>query len=90
MKQYNNNCRYNSFITIFYFLFSSFLKNIKEENNNILFGLNDLILKLSEDVNNKNYIVIIVFYEKSYRYKQCIYWPNYQREWWWKKIRAYK
>ena len=66
LKQYNNNCIYNSFITIFYFLFSSFLKNIKEENNNILFGLNDLILKLSEDVNNKNYIEIIVFLQKNH------------------------
>ena len=32
LVQKENNCRYNSFITIFYFTISSFITNIKDTN----------------------------------------------------------
>ena len=62
--QKGNNCRYNSFITIFYFTISSFITNIKDKKLIFLNELNELILKLSKEVNEKNYIDIIIFWKK--------------------------
>ena len=59
------NCRYNAFITLFYFVYSSFIKNIKDENCKLLIELNDLIIKLSKDVNDKNYYDIVIFLQKN-------------------------
>ena len=59
--QKGNNCRYNSFIIIFYFTISSFITNIKDKKLIYLNELNELILKLSKEVNEKNYIDIIIF-----------------------------
>ena len=55
LVQKYNNCGYNAFITLFYFVYSSFIKNIKDENCKLLIELNDLIIKLSKDVNDKDY-----------------------------------
>ena len=63
--QKGNNCRYNSFITIFYFTISSFITNIKDKKLIFLNELNELILKLSKEVNEKNYIDIIIFFQKN-------------------------
>jgi len=63
--QKGNNCRYNSFITIFYFTISSFITNIKDKKLIFLNELNELILKLSKEVNEKNYIDIIIFLQKN-------------------------
>ena len=50
LVQKGNNCRYNSFITIFYFTISSFITNIKDKNLIFLNELNDLVLKLAKNV----------------------------------------
>ena len=42
------------------------MKNLKEGNNNILLGLNDLILKLTEELNSKNYIEVIIYLQKNH------------------------
>ena len=60
-----NNCRYNAFITLFYFTISPFLYNLNEENIKDLKSLNDLIIKLSKEVNDKNYNDIIIFFQKN-------------------------
>ena len=41
-----NNCRYNSFITLFYFTISPFIEDSNEENIKDLKILNELIIKL--------------------------------------------
>ena len=63
--QSGNNCRYNSFITIFYFIFTSYIKNNMDNKPNLLNELADLILKLSDDVSYKNYFDIIEFLQKN-------------------------
>ena len=63
--QKGNNCRYNAFITLFYFTISPFLSLIKDKNLNLLNELNDLIIKLSENINDKNYYDIIIFLQKN-------------------------
>ena len=63
--QKGNNCRYNAFITLFYFTISPFLSLIKDKNLNLLNELNDLIIKLSENINDKNYYDIIIFSQKN-------------------------
>ena len=61
-----NNCRYNAFITLFYFTYSSFIKELKEDNTNkLLIELNELVLKLVDDTNDKNYYEIIIFLQKN-------------------------
>ena len=62
--QKRNNCRYNSFITMFYFTISSFITNIKDKNLIFLNELNDLVLKMAKDVNENNYVNIIIFFQK--------------------------
>ena len=56
-----NNCRYNAFISLFYFTISPFIYNIVNENIKDLKELNELIIRLSKDVNDKNYNEIVIF-----------------------------
>ena len=65
LVQKYNNCRYNAFITLFYFVYSSYIINIKDENCKLLIELNDLIIKLSKEVNDKNYYDIVIFLQKN-------------------------
>ena len=65
LKQKFNNCGYNAFITLFYFNFSSYIKDKEEKNAIQLKELNDLIIRLSEDLNDKNYLDIIVYLQKN-------------------------
>ena len=65
LKQKFNNCRYNAFITLFYFNFSSYIKDNEEKNTMHLKELNELIIRLSEDVNDKNYLDIIIYLQKN-------------------------
>ena len=58
----SNNCRYNAFISLFYFTISPFIDNLNEEN---IKDLNELIIKLSKEVNDKNYNDIIIFFQKN-------------------------
>ena len=61
-----NNCRYNAFITLFYFVYSSFIKELKDDNKNkFLIELNEMIIKLSKDISDKNYYDIIFFLQKN-------------------------
>ena len=64
LTQKGNNCRYNAFITLFYFTISSSLEKIKVNNLKLINELNKLILKLAEEVNDKNYYDIIIFLQK--------------------------
>ena len=64
LKQKGLNCRYNSFITIFYFAISLYISQIKDKSLTKLEELNNLILKLSQEINNKNYLDIITFCKK--------------------------
>ena len=50
-----NNCRYNAFITLFYFTITPFLTLIKDNDLVLLNELNDMIIKLSENINDNNY-----------------------------------
>lgn len=65
LKQKDNNCRYNAFITIFYFIISSFLTNKNDKNFKDLNQFNKLILKLANEVTEKNYIDLIIFLQKN-------------------------
>ena len=57
-----NNCRYNAYITLFYFNISPYLVQLKDEK---LSKLNQLILKLADNVNEENYYNIIVYLQKN-------------------------
>ena len=59
-----NNCRYNAFITIFYFIISPFIYNLVDENIKDLKELSELIIRLSKDVNDKNFNEIVIFMQK--------------------------
>ena len=65
LKQKINNCRYNAFITLFYFNFSSFISDNDEKNSIQLKEINNLIIKLTEEVNDKNYNDIIIYLQKN-------------------------
>ena len=65
LKQKINNCRYNAYITLFYFTYSSFIKDSEEKDNHLLTELNDLVLNLAQDVSDKNYNEIVVFLQKN-------------------------
>ena len=65
MIQKANNCRYNAYITLFYFTISPYLVQLKDEKLSKLNQLNELILKLADNVNEKNYYNIIVFFQKN-------------------------
>ena len=65
LVQKANNCRYNAFITFFYFTISPFLYNLKDNKLVKLNQLNELILKLAKDVNELNYYNIIIFLQKN-------------------------
>ena len=58
-------CRYNTYITLFYFTITPYLKENKNNNYILLNGLNEKIIKLSEDVNDINYINIVIFLQKN-------------------------
>ena len=63
----NNNlyCRYNSFITIFYFCISSYISDKLDNEYTLLHHLNKLILELVDDVNETNLKKIIEFFQKN-------------------------
>ena len=65
LKQKINNCRYNAYTTLFYFIYSSFIKDSEEKDNHLLTELNDLVLNLAQDVSDKNYNEIVVFLQKN-------------------------
>ena len=65
LKQKGNNCRYNAFITLFYFSISPFLTTLKDRNLILLNELNKLITKIAENINYKNYYDIIIFLQKN-------------------------
>ena len=65
LKQKGNNCRYNAFITLFYFTITPFIKEKKDNNSVLLKELNEKILKLSENITEKNYYDIIIFLQKN-------------------------
>ena len=65
LVQKANNCRYNAYITFFYFTISPFLSSLKDPKLVNLNKLNDLVLKLSENVTEKNYYEIIIFLQKN-------------------------
>ena len=56
-----NNIRYNSFITLFYFTISQTIQKLKDKGLYLLKELNNLILRLAENVNEVNYYDIITF-----------------------------
>ena len=64
LKQKFNNCRYNAFITLFYFNFSSYITDNEEKNSIQLKEMNNLIIKLTEEVNDKNYMDIVIYLQK--------------------------
>ena len=57
------NCRYCSFITIYYFVFLSYISNQNGEEFKKLKELNKLVLNLSENVNDENLNKIIRFFQ---------------------------
>ena len=59
------NCRYISFVTIYYFNFLSYINNLQGDKFKNLKKLNDLVLKLSQDVNINNLNSIIEFFQKN-------------------------
>ena len=63
--QKGNNCRYNSFITLLYFTITPFLYTLKDNNLVLLNKLNDLIINLSENANDRNFCDIIIFLQKN-------------------------
>ena len=63
--QKGNNCRYNAFITIFYFAITPYLKSIKDRKYLLLDELNERVIKLSGEVNDINYINIVIFLQKN-------------------------
>ena len=60
-----NNCLYNAFITLFYFTICPFINELISDNLTDLKDLSDLIIKLSKEVNDKNYNDIIIFLQKN-------------------------
>ena len=60
-----NNCRYNAFITLFYFTISPFLNDLNIDKKDDIYKLNDLIITLSKEVNDKNYNEIVIFLQKN-------------------------
>ena len=63
--QKGNNCRYNAFITLLYFTITPYIKNIDNKNLVMLNRLNELIIELASNVNDKNYYSIIIFLQKN-------------------------
>ena len=55
LVQKANNCCYNAYIIFFYFRISPSLSSLKDTKLVNLNKLNDLVLKLSENVTEKNY-----------------------------------
>ena len=50
---------------MFYFNISPFLYNLNDNNFILLNKLNDLILKLTNNVNDNNYAEIVIFMQKN-------------------------
>ena len=63
--QKGNNCRYNAFITLLYFTITPYINSINDINLKMLNDLNQLILELANNINNKNYNEIIIFLQKN-------------------------
>ena len=63
--QKGNNCRYNAFITLLYFTITPYINSINDINLKMLNDLNQLILELANNINNKNYNKIIIFLQKN-------------------------
>ena len=60
-----NNRRYNSFITIFYFIISPFIYQIEDKVLNNLKELHNLIIKLSKEVTYKNFLDIVIYMQQN-------------------------
>ncbi len=63
--QKGNNCRYNSFIIFMYFAITPFINSLRDKNLILLNKLNELILNLAKNINDKNYCDIIIFLQKN-------------------------
>jgi len=59
------NCRYISFVTLYYFTFLSFVNNENDKDLDLLKQLNKLIINLSQDVNDNNLNLIIEFFQSN-------------------------
>ena len=66
-KQLQVQCLYYSFLFYYIFTISLYLVQLKDENLSNLNQLNELILKLADNVNEENYynIIVIVFLQKN-------------------------
>ena len=65
IQQKGLNCRYGCFITLYYFLFSEYIDNFKNNNHKELKLLNELILKYVNNVNEENYKNIIKYLQDN-------------------------
>ena len=65
LKNRGLNCRYTTFITLFYFLFREYIDETNENNFEDIKTLNKMIITLVDEVNDKNYNKIIDFIQKN-------------------------
>ena len=59
------NCRYSTFITLYYFVLSEYIDYLKGKEFTDLKDLNNLILNLVDDVSDDNYNKIIEFFQSK-------------------------
>ena len=65
-------CRYNSFVTFFYFVICPFLHNNKDYKNKKLMQLSELIISLSLDVKFENLKkIVFIFQSNNIDSKKC-------------------
>ena len=63
LVNFGENCRYISFITLYYFIFMSYANQINNKEFNLLKKLNKLVQQLADNVNNENLNLIIKFFQ---------------------------
>ena len=63
LVNFGENCRYISFITLYYFIFMSYVNQINNKEFNLLKKLNKLVQQLADNVNNENLNLIIKFFQ---------------------------